>query len=511
MPWNVDKTGFCPSSRPYGVFKEGEKRPRWCHSSRARAMSQVRALYAQESRKSFSSALRSFLSLFGQEEDPYRLIVKNNRTGPAMKRENNIDYPAKDYAYVPDPQRPATWRLRLTEAPGKISLRMLARAAAAIARRSIDGVPLDIPPAAMASVRRRIRQEYRKLGVPDNQIPQSVREEGDYGMAQHFAVQKDLNGNYRWFAIYSNNAQDDDGRPEIVSSASHKSFVSLVDKGLMPAPKLRLWHTPLDIGEADMVDFTGTVAVASGTFYKEYESVAEKLMQYNEPLGASLYSPFAIRDDDNPDVIVFSPVEEISILPLDQAANLYTSVYVSRKGQQEMISEQKQRFLKALLPDEEFNSLMESVKSMEEAVANSGKVQKDAEEAEPEEVQQQVDSDEIRKQVEEEVLKVAQVIAEAVKKSVDEVKREIAGLAQRIEAVEESAKSANEKAEDVRRAVAPRESAESIIAKMFSSESAVSEDDSLAKSKPQETKETPPIGGSTLLATLINGSRANAR
>lgn len=52
MPWEVKKTPSCPVSKPYGVFKKGtgELGGR-CHVSRAKALAQMRALYASESGK----------------------------------------------------------------------------------------------------------------------------------------------------------------------------------------------------------------------------------------------------------------------------------------------------------------------------------------------------------------------------------------------------------------------------------------------------------------------------
>ena len=67
---------------------------------------------------------------------------------PAMKTEGGVAYPASDYAYVPDPSKPDTWKLRLTAKPGNVTGAMLGAAAAACAA----GGESPIPPADMAKV-----------------------------------------------------------------------------------------------------------------------------------------------------------------------------------------------------------------------------------------------------------------------------------------------------------------------------------------------------------------------
>lgn len=57
MPYEIKKTNQCPASNPFGVFNQitGDLRSR-CHPSRARALAQMRALYAAESGKMNSEA-----------------------------------------------------------------------------------------------------------------------------------------------------------------------------------------------------------------------------------------------------------------------------------------------------------------------------------------------------------------------------------------------------------------------------------------------------------------------
>lgn len=224
MPYEITRSG-CPEGKPFAVRKKGGE-VIGCHNSEASAKRQMRALYANE---------------------------EKSHVKTAIKREHGIDYPPRDYAYVPDPLRPATWRLRLTEAPGKVSEMQLRRAAAALSPKGFRGNRVEIPGEALTSVKRRIRAEFRRLGVEENNIPQVVKAREE----EEFFVYKDTaTGLQRWFAIYSNNFRDDDHPSEIISEQSHLNFVDLVDQGIVDYPELWLWHTKGTAwGKADWVAY----------------------------------------------------------------------------------------------------------------------------------------------------------------------------------------------------------------------------------------------------------------
>ena len=95
----------------------------------------------------------------------------------AMKTEDGVKFPAAAYAYVPDREKSSTWKLRLWEDPEKkITRAQLGRAAAALGPGGFRGQKVQIPSADLPAVKRKIRAEYRKLGVEDEDIPRQVRE-----------------------------------------------------------------------------------------------------------------------------------------------------------------------------------------------------------------------------------------------------------------------------------------------------------------------------------------------
>ncbi len=335
------------------------------------------------------SFFKSIADMFGKKEvDPYELTddTAEKRTGPAMKRESNIDFPARDYAYVPDPQRPATWLLRLTESPGKVSLRQLGKAASALSTGGKGGKKLNLPPAVLSSVKRRIRQEYRKLGVSEKDIPAAVKiDDAQPRQKSAFFVLKDANDEYRWMTVYSNNFRDDDNPPEIITEASHRAFVKSVDQGVFPMPELWLWHYDHPVGDADWLDFTsGGLALASGTFRPGYEGTGKSLADSEEPMLVSHGMPtqYLVRDQDDPSIIWFHVTKEISPLPAWAAANKLTGFVVLSKEQEMSISSDKKPFLEEHLPKNIYDELNVAVEAAEGKAKEEDRESKEATEAE---------------------------------------------------------------------------------------------------------------------------------
>ncbi len=251
----------------------------------------------------------------------------------ACKTEGGVCYPAKDYAFVPDSSKSSTWKLRLSQTrPGNITKAQLGRAAAAFSSGGFRGSKVKIPASDISRVKARIRREYRKLGVPTEDIPDSVKTKSK----PTFMVWKDKEtGRYIWLAKYSNNFRDDDSPPEIISAKSHMNFTDGVNLGKYDYPELRLWHRPeWVVGKStwlaydDVGDGTG-FALAAGFFNPGMEEVAKSLAQA-EDLGVSHGMPrqFLKRDPDDPTIITSHRTKEISVLPLYSAANRWTGFTV---------------------------------------------------------------------------------------------------------------------------------------------------------------------------------------
>jgi len=94
------------------------------------------------------------------------------REQPIVKTEDSIQFPAAAYAYTPDSQNPSTWRVRLQETSGKVTTKQLEKCANYLSPGGHKG---ELPFIALAEVKRRIRSEYRKLGIEED-MPRWVKE-----------------------------------------------------------------------------------------------------------------------------------------------------------------------------------------------------------------------------------------------------------------------------------------------------------------------------------------------
>lgn len=95
----------------------------------------------------------------------------------AVKDENGAKFPAGAYAYTPDLNDPATWKLRIWETvTGMATAAQLQRASVALSPGGFDGKPSGIPSADIPDVQRRIRAAYRGLAIKESDIPKWVKD-----------------------------------------------------------------------------------------------------------------------------------------------------------------------------------------------------------------------------------------------------------------------------------------------------------------------------------------------
>ena len=98
----------------------------------------------------------------GEIEDDAEAITKEKPT----KTEGGKKFPATDYAYVPDPKKPSTWKLRLTSAPGGDPDKRIVGAAVAALGPGFRGQKVQIPSDDLAGVIARVRSAWLKAN-PD--------------------------------------------------------------------------------------------------------------------------------------------------------------------------------------------------------------------------------------------------------------------------------------------------------------------------------------------------------
>ena len=97
------------------------------------------------------------------------------REKAVTKTEGDFEFTADAYLYVPDPEKPSTWKLRIEEEPGKVTVAQLGRAAAALGP-GFRGQRVDLEPDARRAAARKLIALYRKLEVADEDIPEYLFE-----------------------------------------------------------------------------------------------------------------------------------------------------------------------------------------------------------------------------------------------------------------------------------------------------------------------------------------------
>lgn len=110
-------------------------------------------------------------------DDELNELIDDLTKAAKTKRENGIDFPAGAFAYVPDPNTPSTWKLRLWEnLDSKATAAQVGRAIAAIGR-GFRGNVVQIPESDMASVKSKIRSAWRAThpGMGASEMPDVLK------------------------------------------------------------------------------------------------------------------------------------------------------------------------------------------------------------------------------------------------------------------------------------------------------------------------------------------------
>jgi hypothetical protein len=125
------------------------------------------------------------------------------------KTEDGLSFPAAAYAYVPDPQKPSTWKIRLWETPDKKETPgQVGRAAAALSKGGFRGNPADLPASDLAAVKRKVRAAWKRQnpGKADADMPEGIR------MSASFAVEDpDTHMVHHWGKLFEVGSWPDKG------------------------------------------------------------------------------------------------------------------------------------------------------------------------------------------------------------------------------------------------------------------------------------------------------------
>jgi hypothetical protein len=288
------------------------------------------------------------------------------------KTEGGDSFPAADYAYVPDAESPSTWKLRLTESPGKLTVIQVARAITALQPSGFRGQKVDIPSGDKSGVISKISGAIGRIpGASDDQrTTLRDRLNAVKQASSAFTVTKDKAGNLRWLTITSNRYYDRD--EEVFPEAVHQEAVKAAsEKG--DYPELWLWHTPGSrIGKGDWADYADGFRFDSGTIDPGSEGVAVKLAHAD--LGVSHGFTFVREGDTYTQYMT----HEVSPLPRQYAANPWTGLVVEKEENRDMgFTTEKRAFLVDALGEDKVAQIEVGATALRKELEDAGAAFKD--------------------------------------------------------------------------------------------------------------------------------------
>jgi hypothetical protein len=328
MPWKL--FGNCVHKENAEGGK-GDLVPGGCHKTHAEAVAHMRALYASEAKDITDATLNLLKEIASDSEEnkperasavldewktrvmliPDEEIIeekaveqveeiipdeadekaKRSDVSAADRARAEEEYGDVEYADETNKKYPLSTESHIRSAWSYINMpRNSAKypdKGAAIKRKIIAAWKKKIDPKGPPAAKKDLLDKLQEIGEaikswfknePEDETGISIWKEGNQ---------------YWWMARYSNKFRDNDNPPEIISSESHKRFVSLVKEGKAPLPVLQPWHKKeWTCGKAHGVSYDELgFAVALGTFNAGAEDVAEALMNSKESIKLSHGKP----------------------------------------------------------------------------------------------------------------------------------------------------------------------------------------------------------------------------
>lgn len=304
------------------------------------------------------------------------------------KTEGDVDFPASDFAVVPDTSKPATWKLRIAEGSvGNVTVAQVARAITALQPGGFRGNRVSLSSDHKSQAIKRISSAIGRTGGTDDQKdnlrerldgvkatadwfeilvtgPKALKDAISAGLLKMRAnasavsagdpdvmtydsgltLYKDVDEHLRFVALMSNRYRDRD--KEIIPEAAHREFVAALDAAGYkndagdPAMEAWLWHAPgTKWGEVDWAEYVNGFMVVSGTVDKGFEDVAYRLAD-DPALGVSHGFKY-LTDEADRSIITHYRSFEFSALPLEVASNPYTALHVIQEEAKAMAADNK--------------------------------------------------------------------------------------------------------------------------------------------------------------------------
>ena len=379
--------------------------------------------------------------------------VEPNAEKQETKTEDGVKFKASDYAVVPDSDKPSTWKLRLAEkSSGNFTVRQVAAAITAMQPGGFRGQRVQLTGDQKKQAVSRIGTAIGKSDGNDDQkenLRRRLNAVKDVKDAAMFVISKDKDGAMRWIGIPSNKWRDRDNPQQIIEEAAHKDFIEYLDES-KDYPVLLSWHTPgTRIGVADFADYSNGFLIMGGPIDKEKYAEAEKLAEkcQHEDIGMSHGFVYTYSDKEQ-EIIGHYRTWEVSHLPIDKAANVWTAMDILKKEVKQMFDPEKRKYIVGLHGEEVAVALESKVTDLEKDLTSLGIESKDLGLPGSEAVSTEtVVQDTVKALVESDGFKAMITAISSLTDGVKELKETtIPGLGTRLDAMEAVAKATAEKA-----------------------------------------------------------------
>jgi hypothetical protein len=460
-------------------------------------------------------------------DEPFKERVAAFLKQKPHKTVDGVRLVASDFASVGDASKPKTWKLPLVKRSGVPDAGRVAAAITAMQPGGFRGKRVQLT-APKQRVMSRIRGAISRLKVDDDAKARlRKRLAATKSNITSFAIFKDNKGRDRWFGWVTNRWRDRDEAAdpehggEILTDASHKDFVEWVDKNPEKRmPQLWPWHTKelAHKHRADWLDYAHGFLMMSGPLEKDEAEAIEKVAEKWD-LGMS-HGFYPVDREKDGGLITKYRSFEVSYLPIEHTANQWTDFMTIMKEVSAM-SEEKREVLRTLAPEgfvdevfgnaEKTEALLDSadVETKEggeapaEEAVEAEAVAEETPAAEPEVEAETVEAEsaaETESEATEEVVEKEASEVEALRTEVGEaldviggavknVTEMVEGIAEKIDSDEEAEAKAKAEEEEEIAELTP---AASLVAQakraIGQEETAVEDDDELAKKGPEETE-----------------------
>ena len=347
----------------------------------------------------------------------------------------------------------------------------------------------------LATVRRMLKRKPETVETEPETIVDATPEPA-IDTNKSFNLWKTKEGGYRWMAIYSNQFRDNDNPPEILSEKAHKTFVAMVDAGLVDYPDLWHWHIPGTVwGKADWLAYDNGFALASGYVLPGHEKEAELVSQMADVrVSHGMPSRHIVRSKEDQSIIDMYVSVEISPLPGWAAANKLTD-FVMLNKEYEMLSPEKRDYLsKAGLDEATISQIEAQLSEKSKAAKDAGIEAKETATEQPVTEQPAV------------VYATQQEVASAFSETM-KILGNIQTALNSVQAEVKSLKASDEQKVAEKAAGTPRASLADLIAQSFGEEARIDGRSTLGKAGPKQAPTTESVTGLSYIDQMIATSR----